>query len=149
MNVIRSRSRTSGGTGSSNGRTRLTMFWPAGVLRRASNLAFARSPRPSGFWPSTPPVRTCRVLPIPHAGGGSRASHELCAVAAARSHIQHLHPRLRRCEDEELQRVPALVGLAVRIGAVGRSNERGIIRSAALCTVLRNCHTGHHEDGDR
>jgi hypothetical protein len=47
---MRSRSRTSAGSGSSNGRANTTTFVIAGVFMRASKRSFARAPRSTAFW---------------------------------------------------------------------------------------------------
>jgi hypothetical protein len=89
-------------------------------LSRASNLALARSPRAAEF------------LGVDRPGRRDRPCQELAAVAAARAHIEHLHPRPHPDEGEQLERVAPRIGLPVRIAAVGRCNNRGIVDRAIL-----------------
>src|SRR5215472_14339068 len=112
---MRSRSRTSAGSGSSNGRTNATTFVIAGVFMRASNRSFARA-------------EVGGVLGVDDAARADGARHQLAAVAAAGSHIEHLHARAYAGEGEELHRISALVDLAVRVAAVGRRHDGGVVR---------------------
>src|SRR5262249_38111586 len=58
--------------------------------------------------------------------------HQLAAVATAGAHIEHLHARAYPSEGEELHRIAALVDLAIRVAAVGRRHDGGVVRRA-LC----------------
>ena len=60
-------------------------------------------------------------------GAGGGYSTELMARAVG-SHIEHLHARAYAGEGEELHRIAALVDLAVRVAAVGRRHDGGVVR---------------------
>ena len=77
-----------------------------------------------------------RILRVHHAGRRDRARQQLRAVAAARLHIQHLHSRPRADKSQHFGRLAALVGLPVRVAAVGCRDNRLIIRCPG---VLRGC----------
>src|SRR5262245_35812024 len=70
------------------------------------------------------------VLGVDDAAGADCARHQLGAVAAAGSHIEHLHARARAGEGKQLRRISALVDLAIRVAAVGRRHDGAVTRRA-------------------
>src|SRR5262245_817562 len=82
------------------------------------------------------------VLGVDDAACPDRARHQLGAVAAAGSHIEHLHARAYAGEVEKLHRIAALVDLAVGVAAVGRRHDGGVVRRA-----LRDC--GGPSEGEK
>src|SRR5262249_45250133 len=70
------------------------------------------------------------VLGVGDAACRDRARHQLGAVAAAGSHIEHLHARAYAGEGEKLHRIAAPVDLAVGVAALGRRHDGGIVRRA-------------------
>ncbi len=57
-----------------------------------------------------------------------RARHQFGRVAAAGTHIEHLHAGRRAGEFEQRQRIAALVGFAVGVAAIGRGDQGCVIR---------------------
>src|SRR5262249_34995473 len=85
-----------------------------------------------------------RILRIDSPAWRHSARHEFRAVAPACAHIEHLHAGTRPAEDEQLERVAPVVGLSVGIGAIGRSDDRGIVGGplgdgAARTETSRKC----------
>ncbi len=88
------------------------------------------------------------VLAVHRTTRRHRARHQFRAVAAAGPHIEHLHPRARGREVEQLERIAALVGRPVGIAAIGRGNDGGIVGRAALRRRLRGGESGD-DDGHK
>src|SRR5262249_1513614 len=70
------------------------------------------------------------VLSINDAARAHGACHEFRAVAAARAHIEDLHAHAYPGEGQELDRIAALIGLAVRVAAIGRRDQGVVIEHA-------------------
>ena len=97
-----------------------------------------------------------RILRVHHAGRRDRACQQLRAVAGTRLHIEHLHSRPRADKGQHLGRLTTLVGLPVRIAAVGRRDNGLIVRCPgglrrrrhrSPCRARRN--NGKHADRTR
>ena len=79
---------------------------------------------------------TSGILCVDHAGRRHRARQQLGAVTGVRLHIQNLHALLDAGKGEHPGRLAPLIGLPVGIAAVGRGDDRLIVRGLG---VLGNC----------
>ena len=70
------------------------------------------------------------------AGG---TSHQLGAVAGARSHIEYRHPWLYADERQKLDGIAPLIGLAVGVATVGRGDDRCTIDDALRRGPPKRC----------
>jgi hypothetical protein len=73
-----------------------------------------------------------RVLSVDYTGWDDRAGHEFRAVPAAGTHIEDLHTWTYTGEDKERRRVAPFVGLPVRIGTIGCSDDHRVVGCVAL-----------------
>src|ERR1700730_18483469 len=106
-----SRSRTPGGTASSNGRTSRTAFFMAGLLARSSKACRALSNWSGG-------------LTIDYAGRSRGSGHQFGAVASAGAHIENLHAGAGLNEIQHADRIAPLVILPVSGAAIRRRHKR-------------------------